>query len=181
MKLAAPARALALVARAGRGRRGAAEDDRHARRGLSISADGGDVAIHAAYEDRATCDSGSVWTPASGKVVRFQDAACEQERRDRQYDALTLAGSRAAWTDYDYGNHAYCNGPVHRDAREAEAGEHRRLPATSPTTRTCTGSTRATAACSSRARGSLCEASCGPDYDRTYDDDVKIWSVAQPA
>ena len=71
---------------------------------VGISADGDLVAIHASY---AGCDSGSVWRPSTGKVVRFQDT-CETVD---QYSSLTLAGGRVVWTDYDYGNHAYCAGP----------------------------------------------------------------------
>ncbi len=78
----------------------------------SISADGNRVAIHAEVSGNPSCHSGGIWQPTTGKVVHLKDAACgSQSASDAEYDALTLAGTRLAWTDYDYGNHAYCYGP----------------------------------------------------------------------
>jgi hypothetical protein len=79
---------------------------------LAISADDGRVAIRSELRTKKTCQYAAVWTPASGGVVRLGGASCfsRDENADR-HDGLTLAGTRVAWVDYDYGNHAYCDGP----------------------------------------------------------------------
>ena len=146
---------------------------------ISISADGGNVAIHAATKTTRPCDSGSVWTPASGKIVHFVDENCTQERRATGTStALTLAGSRAAWADYDYGNHAYCIGPV---TATIATPRRRATPASarrSPTTRTCTSSTRATApSASSGARGCSATRAASPTTTGSYQDDVVLYTV----
>jgi hypothetical protein len=82
-------------------------------RGLlsSISADGGRVAIRAVLpvgDGGKTCQYGSVWTPAANAVVRFPSPKCSEDPDDYFVD-LTLGGQRAAWTNFSYGNHAYCD------------------------------------------------------------------------
>lgn len=143
---------------------------------LRISADGGNVAIEVATKTTRPCDSGSVWTPATGKVVRFQDEGCGKNAADRHFIDLTLAGSRAAWTDYDYGNHAYCIGPVYatlaspkgvssgvcpdepdnEDMYVEYAGDGPLLVARSYVD---------------------CDYSCGPDYTGVYQDQVTLYTV----
>ena len=80
---------------------------------LEISADGGRVAIRAGLEGtRRACHYASVWTPVSGRVVRFSDNSCFPSGDNAaRHLGLTLAGTRLAWVDYEYGNHAYCEGP----------------------------------------------------------------------
>jgi len=71
---------------------------------ISLSAAGGQVAIHAAVEDG--CDrSGVVWTPATGRAVNLKDAC----GNDASYEGLTLAGPTALWWDWDSGNQVYCS------------------------------------------------------------------------
>ncbi len=143
---------------------------------VSISADGGTVAIHAAVVGDPDCDSGSAWTPASGKIVRFQDTPCGKRASQKQYDSLTLGGSRAVWADYDYGNHAYCNGPyvaTLAKPKPVNTGECPDEPDNSDMYWEFAGAGTLLVARSYF----LCEASCEPDYDRTYDDEVQIWRV----
>lgn len=143
---------------------------------VSISADGGTVVIHAAVAGDPDCDSGSAWTPSTGKVVRFQDARCGPKQSDKQYDALTLAGSRAVWTDYDYGNHAYCTGPyiaTLAKPRPADLGECPAEPDNEDMYWQYAGDGTLLVARSYV----LCEASCPPDYDKTFDDQVTFWRV----
>ncbi len=143
---------------------------------VSISADGGRVAIHASIAGSRDCDSGSVWTPATGKVVRFQDVPCGKRASDAQYDALTLAGSRAVWTDYDYGNHAYCTGPylaTLAKPKPADLGGCPSEPDNGDLYWEYAGDGNLLVARSY----TLCEANCPPNYDRTYDAGVTIWSV----
>ena len=78
---------------------------------LEISADGARVAIRAELSGKKkTCQTGAVWTPSTRSVVRIGGDSCFEEGSSR-HDSLTLAGTRVAWVDYDYGNHAYCAGP----------------------------------------------------------------------
>ena len=145
---------------------------------VSISADGGLVAIHATIEGDPGCDSGSVWVPATGKVVRFRDNPCGPRQSDDQYVDLTLAGTTAAWVDYDYGNHAYCAGPY-----AATLAKPKRVQIDDY----CdgTGDTSDTYY-EFKGDGSLlvslsylrCEADCAPDYSRTHDTDVKLFLLA---
>ena len=81
---------------------------------VSIAADGGTVAVHVLVSQSAfaSCDAGSLWTPASGAVVALRDAPCGSAgASDLEYQAIALAGKVAVWSDYDFGNHAYCSGP----------------------------------------------------------------------
>ncbi len=78
-----------------------------------ISADGGRVAIRVSFEGpKQTCQYASTWRPATGSVVRFSGDSCfaSGDNSDRHL-GLTLGGTRVVWVDYDYGNHAYCDGP----------------------------------------------------------------------
>lgn len=144
---------------------------------VEISADGSRVAIHAQVpgDFREACEYASVWTPASGAVARIPEGKCSQQS-ERQFDRLTLAGSRLGWADYDYGNHAYCYGPytatltrttpkdLNRCAGEEEGGDYY---------------------WEFLGDGSLlvarsyfeCAANCEPDYSATYDADVTIWRL----
>ncbi len=144
---------------------------------VEISADGSRVAIHAALQGDPYCNSGSVWQPTTGKIVRFQDAACGQKASDNQYNSLTLAGSRTVWTDYDYGNHAYCTGPyiaTLASPKPANLGECPDEPDNSDMYWEYKGDGAMLVARSYF----LCELDCDPDYSRTYDDQVTIWSVS---
>lgn len=145
----------------------------------SISADGGRVAIHAELGANPTCDSGGVWQPTTGKVVRLQDAVCGGKgSSDREYSALTLAGSHVAWVDYDLGNHAYCYGPFAATLakpKPVDIGNYcDGTPDTSGTYYEFAGDGNLLV-----ARSYLqCEADCDPDYSRTYQTDVEILRVA---
>jgi hypothetical protein len=143
---------------------------------LSISADGDRVAIRAVVYGHPDCDSGSVWQPATGKVVRFQDAPCGPKQSDRQYDALTLAGTRAVWTDYDYGNHAYCNGPFTATLAKPKPTNFGECPPQPDNTDLIWEYKGDGGLLISRSY-TLCELDCEP-YDRIYDADVRIWSVS---
>ena len=145
---------------------------------VSISADGGRVAINATVAGNPECDSGSVWTPSTGAVVRFQDSPCGPKQSDDQYVGLTLAGTTAAWVDYDYGNHAYCAGPYTATLAK---------PKPVPIADYCDG-TEDTSDTYYEFKGDgallaglsylRCEASCGPDYDKTYDTDIAVYRLA---
>lgn len=78
-----------------------------------ISADGGQVAISSHFETlRVVCDRAAVWRPVSGSVVRFNRPKECRENFDANDDGvadLFFAGGRAVFTDYSYGNYAYCN------------------------------------------------------------------------
>lgn len=145
---------------------------------VAISADAGRVAIHAAVEGvTADCHSGSTWLPATGKVVRFQDTPCGKRASQNQYDGLTLAGSRAVWTDYDYGNHAYCTGPYVATLTRPQPislGECPDEPDNSDLYWEYKGDGTLLVARSYF----LCEANCEQDYNATFDDDVQIWTVS---
>jgi hypothetical protein len=79
---------------------------------LSISADGARVAVQTELKRKQTCQSAAAWTPGTGAIVHFGGASCiPADEHGSRHDALTLAGTRVAWVDYDYGNHAYCDGP----------------------------------------------------------------------
>ena len=177
MKLSLLVAALALVAVSGAGGGGSATKTIGTRGAVvSISADGGTVAIHAAVTGDPDCDSGSAWAPATGKVVRFQDTPCGKQASQKQYDALTLGGSRAVWADYDYGNHAYCNGPyvaTLAKPKPVDSGVCPDEPDNSDMYWEFAGDGTLLVARSYF----LCEASCPPDYDRSYDDEVTIWRV----
>jgi len=76
----------------------------------SISADGGRVAIHAVLGDDPRCDFGAVWQPARNTVIRLGARDTCPQSDDAEFDAVTLSGNTAVWTNYNYGNHAYCVG-----------------------------------------------------------------------
>jgi hypothetical protein len=76
----------------------------------SISADGGRVAIHARLGDDPRCDFGSLWQPGVNRIYHLGRRSCPQSS-DAEFDALTVSGDLTAWTNYEYGNHAYCVGP----------------------------------------------------------------------
>ena len=80
----------------------------------SISADGGRVAIRSVLEStKRNCMYASVWTPASNAVKRFDEGnACvdRDEGNEEHHLSLTMAGTRVAWANFEYGNHAYCQG-----------------------------------------------------------------------
>lgn len=144
---------------------------------VEISADGARVAIHAqlGVDVRDACEYGSVWTPASGAVVRFPEGKCSQQS-DTQFVGIALAGSRAAWVDANLGNHFYCQGPYTAtltSTKPVDLGE-----------------------CPFEDEGGdiywdllgdgsllvgrsylLCEASCEPDFEGTYETDVEIWRI----
>ena len=145
---------------------------------MSISADGDRVAIHAAVDDDPDCHSGSVLQPATGRVVRFQDAPCGKLASDEEYNSLTLAGSRAVWTDYDYGNHAYCNGPYIATLAKPEPIDTGKCPDEPDNTDLYWEYAGDGSLLVARSY-TLCEADCEEDYTRTYDDAVEIWRVGR--
>lgn len=144
---------------------------------LSISADGGNVAIHAATKTARPCDSGSVWTPASGKVVRLVDENCSKNGADRHFMELTIAGSRAAWTDYDYGNHAYCIGPVTATLSAPRARDSGVCP-DEPDNEDMYVEYRGDGSLLVGRSWLQCDSSCGPDYTGSYQDDVALYTIS---
>lgn len=147
---------------------------------VSISADGGSVAIHASLQGAAgepDCHSGSVWTPAAGKVVRLADTPCGKKASELQYDSLTLAGSRVVWTDYDFGNHAYCTGPYVATTARSKPTNSGRCPE-EPDNADLYWEYKGDGGLLVARSYTLCEADCPPDYSRTYDAGVAIWSVS---
>jgi hypothetical protein len=176
VKLSLLLASLALVVVSGAGGSGPAKTTGTRGAVVSISADGGSVAIHAAVAGDPDCDSGSVWTPATGKVVRFQDTPCGKRQSDKEYDALTLAGGRAIWTDYDYGNHAYCSGPYIATLAKPKPVSTGKCP-DQPDSEDMYWEYRGDGSLLVARSYILCEANCEPDFDRTYDSNVTIWRV----
>jgi hypothetical protein len=143
---------------------------------VSISADGPRVAIHARLGgDDEPCNSAAVWTPATGRLVRLQDAPCEPNASQEQFAALALAGSRVAWVDYDYGNHAYCSGPYTATIARPQAVD---LARCSPDEADVYWQFAGDAALLVGRSFLLCDFDCEKDYDRRFDTDVTIWRVA---
>lgn len=143
---------------------------------VSISADGSRVAIHAQVEGDPGCDSGSVWQPATGKIVRLQDTLCGKKASDDQYDALTLAGSRVAWADYDFGNHAYCNGPYIATLATPKPSATGECP-DEPDNTDLYWEFKGDGSLFVARSYFLCEVNCEEDFTRTFDDQVEIWRV----
>ena len=141
----------------------------------SISADGGRVAIHAQLGDDPRCDFGAVWQPARNAVLRLGRDTCPQSH-DAEFDELTLAGDVGVWTDYDFGNHAYCAGPYVASLTTRKAistGVCPGEPDNSDMYWEYKGSGRLLVARSYTE----CEENCPPDFSGSYDADVAIWSV----
>jgi len=67
----------------------------------ALAADGHLVAAHLVPPGKA-CDRVLLWKGA-GKAISIP-AGCN----DTEVTSLALAGTRALWANYDYGNHAYC-------------------------------------------------------------------------
>ena len=177
MRLALAVAALALAAVTGAAGGGTAAKTIGTRgRVVGISADGDRVAIHAELQTDPACDSGSVWRPATGAVVRFQDTPCGKMASDSQYDALALAGTRAGWVDYDYGNHAYCNGPYVATLTKPKPSNTGKCPG-EPDNEDMYWEFIGDGSLFVARSFTLCELDCEPDFDRTYDDAVTIWRV----
>jgi hypothetical protein len=140
---------------------------------VSISADGGSVAIHAATNanSQKPCDSAAIWTPATGKVVHLVDKRCGAN--DARFDDLTFAGTTAVWTDYDYGNHAYCTGPLTATLTAPNAHDSNQCGGDGDVYYEYGGD------------GSLlvgrdwlsCDYDCGPDCNGSYQADVELVTV----
>lgn len=171
MKLAAVLAGVALLTASGAmgavkpkviGTRGAVE---------SISADGGRVAIHAAVEE-SYCDSGAVWAPATGKVTHLADGRCEGQEGTRHYTDLTLGGSRLVWTNYDYGNHAYCQGPVIATLGAPKGKLADRCSGGGDEYFDYGGDGSLLV-----ARMYLACEMCGPNYDESYEDDIVLYRI----
>jgi hypothetical protein len=143
---------------------------------VEISADGSRVAVHAAVEGDPDCHSGSVWQPTTGKVVRFQGAPCGKASED-QYNSLTLAGTRVVWTDYDYGNHAYCNGPYIATLTRPKPNDTGGCP-DEPDNADMYWEYKGDGSLLVARSYFLCEANCEQDYNATFDDQVEIWRVS---
>jgi hypothetical protein len=141
-----------------------------------ISADGARVAIHAVLGDNPGCDAASIWTPATGKVVRLADTPCGKRQSEDEYDQLTLAGSRVVWTDYDFGNHAYCTGPYTASVTNPKPANSVKCPE-APDNQDLYWEYKGDGNLLVARSYTLCEANCAPDFSRTYDADVTIWSV----
>jgi hypothetical protein len=138
------------------------------------------VAIHAAVRGataESDCNSGAVWTPSSGRVVRLQDVPCGKRASQLQYDRLTLAGARVAWTDYDFGNHAYCTGPYLATLARPKPHDTGGCPP-EPDNGDLYWEYRGDGGLLVARSYTLCEADCPPDYSRTYDSGVTIWSLS---
>jgi hypothetical protein len=144
---------------------------------VEISADGSRVAIHAAVKGDPDCHSGSVWQPVTGRVIRLQDAPCGKRVSENQYDSLTLAGTRVVWTDYDYGNHAYCNGPYVATLMQPKPDSTGECPE-APDNADMYWEYKGDGSLLVARSYFLCEANCEQDYTRTFDDQVEIWRVS---
>ena len=177
MKRLALLAALALAVVPGAQGAGAAKTIGTRGKVVEISADGSRVAIHAAIEGEPNCNSGSVWQPTTGKVTRFQDAPCGKRASENQYDSLTLAGSRVVWTDYDYGNHAYCNGPYIATLTQPKPGATGECP-DEPDNSDMYWEYKGDGSLLVARSYFLCEANCEQDYNATFDDQVEIWRVS---
>lgn len=141
----------------------------------SISADGGRVAIHAQLGDDPRCDFGAVWQPARAVIRLGSRDTCPQSY-DAEFVGLALAGDVAVWTNYNFGNHAYCAGPFVASLRTLRAfatGACPREPGGADMHWEYKGSGSLLVARSY----TRCEASCGPDFSKTYDAAVVLWSV----
>ena len=140
----------------------------------SISADGGRVAIHAQLGDDPRCDFGAVWQP-SRAIFHLGRRSCPQSE-DAEFDALTLAGGVAVWTNYNHGNHAYCVGPYVGTLAPP------RIVATSgcpdePDSADMLWEYKGSAGLLVARSWTRCEANCEPDFSKTYDASVVLWSV----
>ena len=142
----------------------------------SISADGTRVAVHAVVGYDPGCDSGSIWQPSTGKIVRLADTPCGKLQSEDEYDELTLAGSHAVWTDYDFGNHAYCTGPYFATLTKPKPVNLDICPE-QPESEDLYWEYKGSAGLLIARSYTRCVASCEPDYSRTYDDGVTIWSI----
>jgi hypothetical protein len=135
---------------------------------ISISADGSRVAIHAELGDDPQCDFGAVWQPARAVIRLGSGDTCPQSD-DAEFDGLALAGDVAVWTNYDFGNHAYCAGPFIASLRTLRA----------VATGACPGEPNsADMHWEYKGSGALLVArSYTPDVSTTHDASVALWSV----
>ena len=129
----------------------------------SISADGGRVAIHAQLGDDPRCDFGAVWD------------TCPQPS-DVEFDGLTLAGDVVVWTNYELGSHAYCAGPFVASLRTLRAAATGVCPG-EPDNADMYWEYKGSAGLLVARSYTRCDASCGPDFSKSYDASVVLWSV----
>jgi hypothetical protein len=141
----------------------------------SISADGGRVAIHAQLGDDPRCDFGAVWQP-SRAVIRLGSRDTCPQSQDAEFVGLTLAGDVAVWTNYDFGSHAYCVGPFVAGLRTLRAFATGACPA-EPANSDMYWEYKGSAGLLVARSYTRCEASCAPDFSKTYDASVVLWSV----
>jgi len=140
----------------------------------SLAADGGTVAVHVRSYDYS-CHTGLLWTPASGAVIALRDAPCGSPRAaDLEYQAIALAGKVAVWSDYDFGNHAYCSGPYTATAANpAPVDLHNCTEEDSGVFWRYAGSGDLLVA----SRWLRCASDCGPGYNFAGDFDVRLFRV----
>jgi hypothetical protein len=142
---------------------------------ISISADGGRVAIHAQLGDDPQCDFGAVWQPARAVIRLGSRDTCPQPD-DAEFDGLALAGDVAVWTNYNFGNHAYCAGPFIASLRTLRAVATGACPG-EPNGEDMHWEYKGSGAVLVARSYTRCQASCAPDYSKTYDAAVALWSV----
>jgi len=142
----------------------------------SISADGGRVAIHAQLGDDPRCDFGAVWQPARQRVFRLGSRDTCPQSDDAEFDELTLSGDLAVWTNYNFGNHAYCVGPFVASLRTLRAVGSGACPA-EPDNADMHWEYRGSAGLLVARSWTLCEADCEPDFSKTYDAHVALYLI----
>jgi hypothetical protein len=140
----------------------------------SIAADGSRVAIHTQLGDDPRCDLGSVWEPRIARITHFGRATCGNSA-DAEFDGLTLAGSRVAWTNYDFGNHAYCSGPYVATLTTG-AKNTGGCPA-EPDNADMLWEYKGSGGLLVARSWTRCDASCAPDFSKTYDASVVLYTV----
>jgi hypothetical protein len=142
----------------------------------SISLDGGRVATDVKLKsgDR-TCEMVAVWRPAGNTVTHIGKPSCATSGDGvENVDSLALAGTRVAWVDYQFGNHAYCEGPFTATLTNPKPLN----------LNVCDGITQdiyydfagSSALLVARVY-TQCDADCAPDYSDVYQTDVALYQV----
>lgn len=142
----------------------------------SISVDAGRVATDVTLKSGArTCDMVSVWQAAGKVITHIGKPSCATSGDGvENVDSLALAGTRVAWVDYQFGNHAYCEGPF-----TATLANPKPL-----NLNVCDGMTQdiyydfaGSGSLLVTRRYTQCDADCAPDYNDTYQADVALFQV----
>ena len=89
--------------------------------------------------------------------------------RDRpEYQEIALAGTRAAWIDYDTGNHVYCVGPIIATTAKPKPVDSGTCP-DEPDNEDMYWEFDGDGGLLVARSYIDCESSCGPDFNGTYD------------